>query len=126
MATKAYSSFFAAGTNVPAGTTRAAPVVSSVVQTDGYGGDLSFRITNSGALNAPCTVTFQISATGGTNASEWFDYYSVYSGDLLSGTVNQGNSPIAPRGAKFQRAIAYGNTNSACTVEGGIHQVTAL
>ena len=126
-ATKAYGQFFAAGTVVPAGTTKGAPVVSDVVDTrTGYGGDLSYRITNSGALGAACIIMFQISAVGGTNPADWTDHYPVASSDLLAGTVTQGPAITASRGARYQRAIAYGNTTNACTVEGGIHQVTGL
>jgi hypothetical protein len=117
---KASLAFWSTATNVPAATTRATPVASSAVQTDGNGGELVFRIINSGALNAPCTIEFQESIDG----TNWFTYYSVYSADLLSGTKNEGPSITAPRGAKFQRAIAYGNTNSACTVESYFFQLT--
>jgi hypothetical protein len=122
-ATKAYGQFWAAGVNVPAGTTKASPVLSAVIDgRTGYGGELIYRITNSGALGAPCTITFQTSPDG----TNWFDYYSVFSGDLLSGTINQGPSITMARGGMYLRAIAYGNTNNACTVEGGIQQQTGL
>src|SRR5213082_99586 len=100
-ATKAYGQFWAAGVNIPAGTTKASPVVSAVIDArTGYGGELVYRITNSGALNAPCTITFQISSDG----SNWFDYYSVFSGDLLSGTVNPGPSITMSKGGMYLRA----------------------
>lgn len=122
-ASKAYSALFAAGTNVPAGTTKASPVVSSVIDArTGYGGELVYRIINSGALGAACAITFQTSPDG----TNWFDYYTVYSSDLLSGTVTQGPSVPMGRGGMYLRAIAYNNTTSACTVEGGIEQVTGL
>lgn len=123
MSTKAYGQFFAAGTSVPAGTTKTSPVVgSTVTATTGYGGDLVYRITNGGALGAACTIMFQESADG----SNWFDYQPVYSADLSSGTVTQGPSVSMGKGGMYLRAIAYGNTTSACTVEAGIMQMTAL
>lgn len=120
-ATKAYSSLFPAGTSVPAGTTKTAPIVSSVV--DGrtaYGGELTWRITNGGALGLPCIVMFQISS----DQINWFDYQPVASADLLNATITQGPSIRMSAGGMYIRAIAYGNTTSACTVESGIQQVT--
>lgn len=120
-ATKAYSELFAPGTSVPAGTTKAAPVASSVVDTRlGYGGEMTWRITNGGALGMPCIIMFQLSR----DQSNWFDYQPVASQDLLNGTVTQGPSIKLNQGVMYLRAIAYGNTTSACTVEAGIQQVT--
>lgn len=120
-ATKAYSPFFAAGTSVPAGTTKAAPIVSAVVDgRTGYGGEMTWRITNGGALGLPCIIMFQISS----DQTNWFDYQPVASADLLNATVTQGPSVRMSIGGMFMRAIAYGNTTSACTVEAGIQQVT--
>ena len=122
-ATKVYGQFFAPGTNVPVNTTKAAPVVSSVIDgRTGYGGELIYRITNIGALGTACTIMFQTSPDG----VNWFDYHAVASSDLLSGSVTNGNSITAARGGMYLRAIAYGNTTNACTVEGGIQQVTGL
>lgn len=122
-ASKSYGQFWPAGTPVPAGTTKGNPVLSSVVDgRTGYGGELVYRITNGGALGAPCTITFQTSPDG----VNWFDYYNVYSGDNANGTVTQGPSVPMGRGGMYLRAIAYGNTSSACTVEGGIEMVTGL
>lgn len=121
-ATKAYSSIFAAATNVPAATTAGAPIAGTSVNTSaGYGGELIYRITNSGALGAPCVIMFETSPEG----TNWFDYHAVASKDLLTGTVTEGSISLS-RGSMFVRAIAYGNTTSACTVEAGIQQVTAL
>lgn len=121
-ATKVYSSIFAAATNVPAATTAGAPVAGTAVNTSaGYGGELVYRITNSGALGAPCIVLFEISPDG----TNWFDYQAVASKDLLTGTVTEGSISLT-RGAMNVRAVAYGNTTSACTVEAGIQHVTGL
>ena len=121
--TKSYQPLFAAGTSVPAGTTRAAPVVSQVVdaRTAAGAGEIAWRITNGGALGAACTIVFQISADG----ANWFDYFPVSSGDLLGATITNGPSVAANRPVMYWRAIAYGNSNNACTVEAGIHLVTA-
>lgn len=122
-ATKIYAALFAAGTNVPAGTTKATPVIGNIVDArTGYGGELVWRITNSGALGTPCVIMFQTSPDG----ANWFDYFPVASADLLTGTVTQGPSIGMARGGMYLRPIAYGNTTSACTVEGGIQQVTGL
>jgi hypothetical protein len=122
-ATKAYSSFFAASTSVAAGTTKASPVTGSTVDArTAYGGELTWRITNGGALGAACTIMFQTSDDG----TDWYDYFAVSSSDLVSGTVTQGPSVTMGRGGMYLRAIAYGNTTNACTVEAGIQMVTAL
>lgn len=119
-ATKAYSAFFAAGTSVAAGTTKASPVIGNTVDArTAYGGEMPWRITNGGTLGAACVITFQTSPDG----SNWFDYQNVYSSDLLSGTVTNGPSIAMGKGGMYLRAIAWGNTTSACTVEGGIQLV---
>jgi hypothetical protein len=120
-ASKQYFPIFPAGTNVPAGTTKASPVVVNVVDARAaYGGEIVWRITNGGALGAACTITFQTSSDG----SNWFDYQNVYSSDLLSGTVTNGPSIALGKGGMYVRAIAWGNTTNACAVEGGIQLVT--
>lgn len=120
-ATKAYFAFFAAGTSVPAGTTKASPVIGNMVDArTAYGGEMVWRITNGGALGAACTITFQTSSDG----SNWFDYQNVYSSDLLSGTLTNGPSIALGKGGMYVRAIAWGNTTNACTVEGGVQLVT--
>jgi hypothetical protein len=122
-ATKAAAALFAAGTNVPAGTTKAAPVIGNTIDCRaGYGGLIDWRITNGGALGVVCTIMFQTSLDG----SNWFDYQPVSSGDLLSATVTQGPSIFLTRAAMYVRPIAYGNTTSACTVEAVLEQVTGL
>jgi len=124
--TKAAQTLFAAGTSVPAGTARGAPVLSQVVDARAAAGagEMPFRITNGGAIGAPCTIMFQVSAVGGSSAADWFDYFPVSSKDLVSGTVTEGTVP-ASRPIMYWRAIAYGNTNNNCTVEAGIQLVTA-
>ena len=122
-ATKVYLQLFAGSTSVPAATTRASPVVSSVLDVrTGYGGELIWRITNGGALGAACNILFQNSPDG----VNWFDYYAVVSADLLSGTVTQGPSISLTKGGMYIRAIAFGNTSNACTVEAGLQNVTGL
>lgn len=122
-ATKAYSAFFAAGTSVPAGSTKGAPIIGNTVDaTKSYGGEMVWRITNGGSLGAPCTIMFQTSPDG----NNWFDYFPVGSSDLVGGTVTPGPSVTMTRGGMYLRAIAYGNTTNACTIEGGIQLVTGL
>ena len=125
---KQYFPFFpleGAGTtaNVPQGAVKAGPIPGKAVDARAaYGGELVWRITNGGALGAPCTIMFQTSPDG----TNWFDFFPVASSDLLAGTVTQGPSLTLPRGAMYVRAIAYGNTLNACTVEAGVQLVTAL
>lgn len=123
-ATKAYSSLIASGTAVAAGTTKASPAggALTVNATAAYGGELAYKITNGGSLGAACTIMFQVSPDG----TNWFDYFPVSSSDLASGTVTQGPTVTLSRGSMYLRAIAYGNTTSACTVEAGVMMVTGL
>lgn len=119
-ATKVYSPLFA-NVNVPAGTTKAAPAVSNVIDArTAYGGEILWRITNNGALGAACTLTVQHSGDG----SDWYDVQNVYSSDLVSGTLTNGPSLALGKGGMFVRAIAWGNTTNSCTVSGGIELVT--
>lgn len=122
-ASKLYGPLFSASTPVPAGTLASAPVVSGMIDVSQiYGGEITWRITNSGALAAPCVIMFQISHNG----SDWYDYQPVLSKDLLSGTVSQGPSIPLARWAMFIRAIAYGNTTSACSVQAGVQMGLGL
>ena len=122
-ATKVFSQLIPAGTSVTAGTTKASPVTGSAVDArTAYGGELVYRITNGGALGVACTITFQVSPDG----ANWFDFYSVSSADLTSGRVTEGPSITFSRGGMWLRAIAYGNTTNACTVEAGVMLVTGL
>jgi hypothetical protein len=116
---------FPANTGVPAGTTKGSPIVVAANVIDNsaaYGGLLNWRITNSGALGAPCTIMFQTSSDG----TNWFDYWPVTSSDLSSGTVTNGPSVPLHRAAIKLRAIAYGNTTNACTVEAYVDLKTGL
>lgn len=122
-ATKVNYPLWTAAANVAAGTTKASPVPSFTIDArPHYGGELVWRIVNGGALGAPCTITFQTSPDG----ADWYDYFSVSSGDLLTGTVTQGPSITLSRGNMYVRAIAYGNTTSACTVQASIEALTGL
>lgn len=122
-ASKLYGQLFAAGTSVPAGTTKASPVVSSMIDVGTvYGGELTWRITNSGALGAPCVITFQVSYNG----SDWYDLWPVQSDNLVSGTVSQGPTVPLPRSVMYVRAIAHNNTTSACIVQAGVMLTTQL
>lgn len=123
-ATKVYSPLIAAATSVPAGTTKASPVggILQVNANSTYGGELVYRIVNGGTLGAACTIMFQVSPDG----ANWFDFFPVSSFDLSNGTITQGPSVTLSRGPMFVRAIAYGNTTSACTIEAGVMMVTGL
>ncbi len=123
MASKAALTLFTANTVVPAGTTKAQPVPGNVLDVStGYGGLIGWRITNSGALGAPCVIMFQNSPDG----ANWFDMEPAYSENLTANTVSQGPSIPLRIGAKFLRAIAYGNTTSGCMVEAYLEHVTSL
>lgn len=120
---KQYYELLPTGTNVPAGTTRVAPVTGPVVDMRTFlGGELVYRISNGGALGAPCTIMLQVSPDG----ANWFDYDQASSGDLAAGTVVQGPSIPLGRGGMYVRAIAFGNTTNACTVEAGAMMVKSL
>lgn len=123
-ATKAYTVLITAGTTVAANTTKASPAGGAVTldARTFYGGELVYRITNGGSLGAACTIMFQVSPDG----SNWFDYFPVSGADLVSGTVTQGPSITLSRGPMYVRAIAYGNSTNACTVEAGAMMVTGL
>ncbi len=123
MSSKAALTIFPANTAVPAGTTKAQPVIGNVLDTHaGYGGMLDWRITNSGALGAPCVIMFQNSPDG----TNWFDMEAAYSENLTANTVSQGPSIPLRIGPMYMRAIAYGNTTSGCLVEAYLEHVTSL
>jgi len=123
MATKVALELIAAGTSVPAATPKANAVIGTPRGvTTGYGGMLDWRITNVGALGAPCVIMFQTSPDG----LNWFDLEAAYSADLLANTVTQGPSIPLRMAAMNVRAIAYGNTNSQCLVEAWLEHVTGL
>lgn len=108
---------------VPAGTLAGSPIEGAKIDVGTlYGGELTWRIQNSGAIGAPCVIMFQISQNG----VDWYDYEPASSKDLSSGTVSQGPSFQLRRGPMWVRAIAYGNTTSACNVTAGAHLTTGL
>lgn len=120
---KAWGELFAPGTVIPAGRNKATAIVSNVLdfRNRSSGGLIDWRITNSGALGAPCIIMFQTSRDG----SNWFDYYPVAGSDLLTGTVTEGPSVPASAHSTYLRALAYGNTNNACAAEAGVEYLEA-
>lgn len=122
-ATKVSYPFWNAATEVAAGKTKAAPLVSFTLDARSfYGGEIYWRIVNKGALAKPCIILFQVSSDG----ADWYDHWRVSSDDLLAGTISQGPTIPAPRGARYLRAIAYGNETSACDVQASVDMLTAL
>jgi hypothetical protein len=112
-----------ASTSAAAGTTKASPGAtgSSINCTSYYGGELTYKITNSSsAPGVALTLTFQASHDG----TNWYDYYSV-AGDTVASSVNTG-SLILDRGVMYLRVIAYGNTTNAVTVEANLQAITGL
>jgi hypothetical protein len=121
-ASKLFAALWSTPTNVPANTLESAPVVSPAIDVSTvYGGELTYRIINSGALGNPCILMFQLSQNG----TDWYDYQPVASKDNLSGTLTPGTISLV-RPAMYVRAIAYGNTTSACTVQAGVMLLTGL
>lgn len=113
-ATKEPFALIAANTTVGAGTARTTPAGGAlVVDTRTFlSGLLLARITNGGSLGVACTVEFQVSPDG----VNWFTHSLVSSSNLLVATVTEGCISYE-QGNMYVRAIAYGNTTSACTVE---------
>jgi hypothetical protein len=121
-ATKSFSALWATATTIPAGTLESAPVASPAIDVStSYGGELTYRITNSGALGSPGILMFQISQNG----TDWYDYQPIASKDNLSGTVTPGTISLV-RPAMFLRAVAFGNTTNAITVQAGVMLLTGL
>lgn len=112
-----------ASASVAAGTTKAAPVAGGAIDCNNYyGGELTYKITNgANAPTAPCAVTFQISHNG---LGDWYDYQTA-GGDTIANSVNSG-SILLESGVMFVRAIAYGNTLNAVTVEAHLQAKTAV
>lgn len=107
------------------GGTKAAPVAagigSSIDCRAHYGGELTWKITNgASAPGVAASLTFQVSHDG----SIWYDYYTV-GGDTVASSINSG-SILLDRGVMYLRAIAYGNTTNAVTVEANLQAVTGL
>ena len=102
-----------APTNVPAGTTAAAPVAGGAVDVRALaGGEWAYKITNgASAPTVPCTLVLQTSHDG----AKWYDYFTIGgasgSSGISSGSVTMG------AGVMYARAIAYGNATNAVTVE---------
>jgi hypothetical protein len=105
-----------ASTSVPAGTTLASPVAGSAVDVRTYaGGEWGYKITNgSGAPSIAVSLQLQTSRTG--TGTDWRDYGPPFSGSTAANGVVSGSVTMS-RGVMYARAIAYGNTTSAVTVE---------
>jgi hypothetical protein len=114
-----------ASTSVAAGTLKTAPVAGSTINltqsgTPAYGGELTYKITNGTAPGVALSLTFQVSQDG----TNWYDYYTI-AGDTTVSSINSGAVQL-DRGVMYLRAIAYGNTTNAVTVESYLQAVTAL
>lgn len=108
-----------ASTNVPAGTTVAAPVVGAAVDVRAFaGGEWGYKITNgASAPTIPCTLVLQTSPDG----ADWYDYFTVGGATGASGVVS--GSVTMTRGVMYARVIAYGNTTNAVTAESTLQAV---
>jgi hypothetical protein len=121
-ATKSFQALWATATTVPTNTLESAPVISPTIDVStSYGGELTYRIVNSGALGSPGILMFQASQNG----SDWYDYQPVASKDNFSGTVTSGTISLV-RPAMLLRAVAFGNTTNAVTVQAGVMLLTGL
>lgn len=112
-----------ASQSLAAGSTKASPGItgSSVNCTTYYGGELTWKVTNgASAPGVAGAVTLQASHDG----TNWFDYFTA-GGDTVASSVNSG-SVLLDRGVMYVRAIAYGNTTNAVTVEVQLQAVTGL
>lgn len=121
-ATKAASSLITSQ-SLSAGSSKTSPGItgSAVDCRTNYGGELTWKITNgSSAPGVAASITFQISP----DSTAWFDYYTV-GGDTTASSINSG-SILLDRGVMYVRAIAYGNTTNAVTVEAGVQAVTGV
>ena len=111
-----------ASQSLAAGSTKASPGItgSSVNCTAYYGGEVTWKITNGTAPGVAGAITIQASHDG----TNWYDYYTG-GGDTVASSVNSG-SVLLDRGVMYVRAIAYGNTTNAVTVEVQLQAITAL
>lgn len=102
-----------APTNVPAGTTAAAPVAGAAVDVRTLaGGEWAYKITNgASAPTVPCTMVLQTSHDG----TNWYDYFAIGGAAGASGVTS--GSVAMSAGVMYARAIAHGNTTNAVTVE---------
>lgn len=102
-----------AATNVPAGTTAAAPVAGGAVDVRAFaGGEWAYKIAN--GSSAPTVVATMVLQTS-HNGSDWYDYFTVGGAAGASG-VSSGSVKMSD-GVMYARAIAYGNATNAVTVE---------
>lgn len=108
-----------AATSVPAGTTVAAPVASASIDVRAFaGGEWGYKIFNGvSAPTVPCTVMLQTSHDG----VGWCDYFPIGGPPGASGVTS--GSVTMTRGVMYARAIAYGNTTNAVTVESTLQAV---
>lgn len=102
-----------ASTSVPAGTAAAAPVTGAAVDVRSFAdGEWAYKITNgASAPTVPATLVLQTSHDG----TNWYDYFTVGGAAGASG-ISSGSVAMSA-GVMFARAIAYGNTTNAVTVE---------
>lgn len=122
--TKQNKVIIAAGTASVAGTsTKIAPsVTGTVIDCTGYyGGELTYRITNSTAPTVACAITFQVSSDGTTG---WTDYFTT-AGDLVASSAYSGTVDLRA-GVMWVRAIAYGNATNNVTVEAALQAITGV
>lgn len=113
--TLAEATIIAAGTLIAAGGVEATPVAAGVGNTVGpfadYAASFAFRLANSaGALGAPATIVFYVSAGG-----RMYEVDRV-SGDMVSGSSISGSIPCPP-GYPYATAKVFGNTTNAVTAE---------
>lgn len=108
-----------AATSVPAGTSSASPVTGAAVDVRAFaGGEWGYKISNgASAPTVPCTLVLQTSADG----TNWYDYFAVGGASGASGVAS--GSVTMTRGVMYARAIAYGNTTNAVTVESTLQAV---
>jgi len=112
-----------ASTSVAAGSSKASPdVTGSAIDCRAYyGGEITWKITNgSSAPGAAGAITIQDSPDG----TNWYDYQTV-GGDTTASSVTSGSIRLDD-GVMYLRAIAYGNTTNAVTVEVNLQAVTGL
>lgn len=110
-------------TSVAAGTSKTSPGAtgSSVNTSAYYGGELTYKITNgASAPGVALSITFQASHDG----TAWYDY-QMMGGDTTASSVTSGSIRLDD-GVMYVRAIAYGNTTNAVTVEAYLQAVTAV